>query len=163
MKKITLLLLVLSVVSLSVGRSAGQAGNAEEAAARVPLENYLKAHAMGDSEFMRKAFHPDAKVFSYRDGKLQQLTAAEFAARFTGKPAADEAQRKRWIESVKLTGNAGIGVIVLDYPQVKFTDYMSLLKVDGEWKIINKTFFAEPKTPPKTTRIFPLRRSADGL
>ena len=27
-----------------------------------------------------------------------------------------------------------IAEIVLDYPQVKFTDYMSLLKIDGEWK-----------------------------
>ncbi len=30
--------------------------------------------------------------------------------------------------------------LVLDYPEVKFTDYMSLLKVDGEWKIVNKIF-----------------------
>src|SRR5262245_65998898 len=97
---------------------------------------------------MRKAFHTDPSFFSYLDGKLNQMTSAEFAGRFTGKPAADEAQRKRWIESVKLTGNAGVGVIVLDYPTVKFTDYMSLLKVDGEWKIINKTFYAEPKTKP---------------
>ncbi len=111
-------------------------------------ENYIKGHATGDGEYMRKAFHPDAKVFSYRDGKLQQLTSAEFAARFTGKPAADEAQRKRWIESVKITSNAGAGVIVLDYPNVKFTDYMSLLKIDGEWRIINKTFYGEQKAKP---------------
>jgi len=25
---------------------------------------------------------------------------------------------------------------------------MTLLKIDGEWKIINKSFYAEPKTPP---------------
>ena len=74
--------------------------------------------------------------------------ASRTSGRFTGSPAPDEAQRKRWIESVKITGNAGVGVIALDYPTVKFTDYMSLLKVDGEWKIINKTFYAEPKTKP---------------
>ncbi|MGH9904872.1 MAG: PQQ-binding-like beta-propeller repeat protein [Pyrinomonadaceae bacterium] len=66
-------------------------------------------------------------------------------ARAAGKPAADEAQRKRAIESIDITGNAAIAKIVLDYPQVKFTDYMSLLKIDGEWKIINKTFYAETK------------------
>jgi len=33
----------------------------------------------------------------------------------------------------------------LDYPAVKFTDYMTLLKIDGEWKIINKTFYADAK------------------
>jgi len=148
MKKIALLFVLIAVVSLSAWRFATQAQGAEEAAARVPLENYLKGQATGDGEYMRKAFHADAKVFSYRDGKLNQLTSAEFAARFTGKSAPDEAQRKRWIESVKITGNAGVGVIVLDYPTIKFTDYMSLLKVDGEWKIINKTFHVEPKTKP---------------
>lgn len=148
MKKFALLSVLIAVVFLSTWRGASQAQNAEEAAARVPLENYLKGHATGDGDYMRKAFHPEAKVFSYRDGKLNQMTSAEFATRFTGKPAADEAQRKRWIESVKITGNAGFGVIVLDYPTAKLTDYMSLLKVDGEWKIINKTFDAAPKTKP---------------
>jgi len=148
MKKIALLSVLIAIVFLSAWRFATQAQSADEAAARVPLENYLKGHATGDGEFMRKAFHADAKVFWYRDGKLNQVTSAEFAGRFTGKPAPDEAQRKRWIESVKITGNAGVGVIVLDYPTTKFTDYMSLLKVDGEWKIINKTFYSEPKTKP---------------
>ncbi len=129
-------------------RFAPRAQSDEEVAARVPLENYLKGHATGDGDYIRKAFHTEARVFSFSDGKLNQMTSAEFAARFTGKPATDEAQRKRWIESVKITGDAGFGVIVLDYPTVKFTDYMSLLKIDGEWKIINKTFYAEPKAKP---------------
>lgn len=126
--------------------AAAQAQNAEEAAARVPLENYIKGHATGDGEFMKKAFHPEAKLFWYRDGKVNQRSSADYIAGFTGKPGPDEAQRKRWIESVKITGNTGFGVIVLDYPTVKITDYMALLKVDNEWKIINKTFYSEPKT-----------------
>jgi hypothetical protein len=125
------------------------AQNAEEAAARVPLENYLKGHATGDPEFFKKAFHPEAKLFWFRDGKFGTRTSAEYIAGASGKPAADETQRKRWIESVNITGNTGVAKLVLDYPQVKFTDYMSLLKVDGEWKIINKTFYAEPKPAAK--------------
>jgi hypothetical protein len=35
--------------------------------------------------------------------------------------------------------------IELDYPTVRFIDYMSLLKIDGEWKIIAKIFHAEAK------------------
>ena len=148
MKKIALFSVLMTIALLSAWQFSTQAQSAEETAARVPLENYMKGHATGESEYIRKAFHPDAKVFFNREGKLQQLTAAEFAGRFNGKPAVDEAKRKRWIESVKISGNAGFGVIVLDYPTTKFTDYMSLIKVDGEWKIINKTFFAEPKAKP---------------
>ncbi|MDX2040383.1 MAG: nuclear transport factor 2 family protein [Acidobacteriota bacterium] len=139
--------LLLSVaIAFTLHQAATNAQSAEETAARVPLENYLKGHATGDGEFMKKAFHADAKLFWYRDGKLNQRTSGEYIAGFSGKPAADEAQRKRWIESVKITGNAGVGIIVLDYPAAKFTDFMSLLKIDGEWKIINKTFYSEPKS-----------------
>lgn len=120
----------------------------EIAGARVPLENYIQGHVTGNGDFMRKAFHPEARVMAFRDGKMMNLTSEEFASRFTGKPAPDEAQRKRRIESLEITGNAGVGKIVLDYPTVKFTDYMSLLKVDGEWKIVNKVFFAEAKPKP---------------
>lgn len=130
-----------------VVRSAIQSAPAQTdtAAARVPLENYIQGHATGNGDFMRKAFHTDAKVVSFRDGKLNSMTAEEFASRFNGKPANDEAQRKRRIESVEITGNAGVGKIVLDYPTVTYTDYMSLLKVGDEWKIVNKVFYAEPK------------------
>jgi regulator of protease activity HflC (stomatin/prohibitin superfamily) len=121
---------------------------AEDAAARIPLENYIQGHATGNGDFMRKAFHSDAKVMAFRDGKLTNLTAEEFASRFNGKPAADEAQRKRRIESLEITGNAGVGKIVLDYPTITYTDYMSLLKVGDEWKIVNKVFYAEPKAKP---------------
>jgi hypothetical protein len=117
----------------------------EETAARVPLKHYLEGHATGDAAHFRAAFHPEAKLFFIRDGKLTTRTSEEYIAGAAGKPAPDEAQRKRWIESVKVAGNAGIATIILDYPKTRFVDYMSLLKVDGEWKIVNKTFYAEPK------------------
>jgi hypothetical protein len=128
-----------------VRSSIQSAAPADVAAARVPLENYIQGHATGNGDFMRKAFHTDARIMSFRDGKMAGLTTGEFAARFNGKPAADEAQRKRRIKVLEITGNAGSAKIVLDYPTVTFTDYMSLLKVGDEWKIVNKVFYAEPK------------------
>ena len=153
MKKLVVLLSVavgvLGVALIPAYMASAQSSQAaENAAARVPLENYIQGHATGNGDFMRKAFHTEAKVMAFRDGKLTNITSEEFASRFNGKPAADEAQRKRVIESVEITGNAGVGKIVLDYPTVKFTDYMSLLKVGDEWKIVNKVFYAEPKPKP---------------
>ena len=148
MKILALMFVVmLGVLVFFAGTSRSSIAQAD-AAARVPLENYIQGHVTGNGDFMRKAFHTDAKVMAFRDGKLMNITSEEFASRFNGKPAADEAQRKRTIESVEITGNAGVGKIVLDYPTVKFTDYMSLLKVGDEWKIVNKVFYAEPKTKP---------------
>ena len=117
----------------------------EEQAARVPLEHYLQGHATGDGAHFRAAFHPEAKLFFIREGKLTTRTSEEYIAGAAGRPPADEAQRKRWIESVDLAGNAGVAKIILDYPNTRYVEYLTLLKIDGEWKIVNKTFYAEPK------------------
>ncbi|HAT31395.1 MAG TPA: 3-hydroxyisobutyrate dehydrogenase [Janthinobacterium sp.] len=113
-------------------------------AARLPIENYLNGHVTGRAAYMRAAFHPDARIMSFREGKLFALTVEEFAARFQGQAAADEAQRRRRIECFEIRGNAGSAKVVLEYPEVTFTDYMTLLEIDGQWKITNKTFSAGP-------------------
>ncbi len=139
---------------------AASEAEAAAAAARIPLENYINAHATGNPDYIRKAFLPEAKIMAFRDGKLLNLSVEEFASRFGGKPAADESQRNRRIDSLNITGNAGVARIVLDYPETTLTDYMSLLKVDGEWKIVNKVFNAEPKAKPATTSQLPDSREA---
>ena len=111
-----------------------------------PLEHYLDAHRTGKAEYIFQAFHPDARIISFRDGQLFSLTVEEFSKRFQGQPQPDEAQRRRHIASFDVVGNAATAKIVLDYPEVTFTDYMNLLQIDGGWKIANKTFSAAPKT-----------------
>lgn len=143
-KNFVLFLFVACVVFASVAN----AQNSEKDAVRVPLENYLKGHATGDGEYMKKAFHTDGQLIFIRDGKYTTRTFAEYIAGMPGKPAADEAKRKRKIVSIDVVGNAASAKIILDYPNAKLTDYMSLLKINGEWKIVNKIFTSEPKPQP---------------
>jgi hypothetical protein len=145
MRKIMLLTALIAAVASATVILRARAENAEEAGVRATIENYFRGHATGDGEYFKRAFHPDAKLFFIRDGKLTTRTSAEYIAGASGKAPADEAQRKRRIESVDITGNAAVVKVTLDYPGVRFTDYMSMLKIDGEWKIVNKTFYAEQK------------------
>jgi hypothetical protein len=142
--------IVLFAIMIGLGSLfAGYEVTADERGlAKIPLDNYLQGQSTGNPEFIRKAFHTDARIMSFREGKVMSLSVEEFAGRFNGKQAEDEAQRKRWIESIDVSGNAASAKIVLDYPNVKLTDYMNLLKIDGEWKIVNKSFSAEPKQKP---------------
>jgi hypothetical protein len=144
MKKVILSAALLAAASLAVLPFA-RAQNAEEAAVRAAIEHYFRAHATGLGEHHRKVFHPEAKLFFINDGKFAQRTSEEYIAGSPGKPAADEAQRKRTIELIDITGDAAVAKLVLDYPNAKLTDYMSLLKIDGEWKIVNKVFTREVK------------------
>jgi len=137
-----LAIFVALITLFAVGASAQ---TDEKAAVRVPLENYIKGQATGDGDYIKKAFYTEGNLIFVRNGKYTTRTFAEFIKGFSGKPEADEKDRKRWIESIDVVGNAAVAKVILDYPTVKFTDYFTLLKIDGEWKIINKSFHAEPK------------------
>jgi hypothetical protein len=122
---------------------------AEHSAVRVPLENYIRAHAAGDGRDLGRSFHPEAKIQGIKpdDGKLVSFKFEDYVKTFPGKPAADEAARRRRIESIEITKNAAVAKLVFDYPAVKITDYLLLLKIDGEWKIVNKIAQGEPRGP----------------
>ena len=120
---------------------------AVDAAVRAPLEAYLRGHATGLADEFRPAFHPDAQLWGMRNGSLIRMTAQEYIGRASGSPPANEAQRRRWIESIDVTGDTAVAKIILDYPSVRFTDYMALSRIDGRWVIVNKMFQAEPKAP----------------
>lgn len=145
MRKLTRLSLTVLALVL-VGCAPAAAQESEEAAVREAIQHYFRGHATGQGEHFRKVFHTDSKLFFVRDGKVTQWTAEEYISRATGKPPEDEAQRKRSIDSIDISGNAAFVKLTLDYPKVVFTDYMSMLKVDGRWVIVNKTFHAKPRT-----------------
>ena len=138
------LAVALAVLALA-GPVAAQAPVEEEADVRAALQHYLLGHATGDGAHHAMVFHPESKLFWMRDDTLNTRTSAEYIAGASGSPAQDEDQRRREIAMVDVTGDAAVAKIVLDYPGRVFTDYMSLLKIDGEWKIVNKTFTVEEK------------------
>ena len=141
------LITALVVLALAGTTAFAQARSAEdEAGVRAALQHYLNGHATGDPEEFRMAFHPDARMTFVRDGKVVITPISEYIARAPGKPAADEALRKRRITNVQVTGTAAIGRIELDYPSAFLVDYMTLLKDNGRWVIIAKSFNSASKS-----------------
>jgi len=117
-----------------------QTANPEEAAVRAAVEHYLRGHATGDGKHHEIVFHPESKLYWIADGALASRSSAEYIAGAAGQPAANEAQRRRRIAMVDVTGDAAVAKVELDYPDAFITDYFTLLKVNGEWKIMNKIF-----------------------
>jgi protease I len=53
--------------------------------------------------------------------------------------------RKTSISYINVTGTAANARLEIAYPDFAFIDYMNLLKVDGEWKIVSKIFYKKTK------------------
>ena len=117
----------------------------EEAAVRVPLELYMRGHAEDNADHMRAAFMPTARLESVREGPLTSWDVDFYCQRFKSTPAADEATRRRVIDSLDIVGTAAQAKVTLYHGAVTFTDYFVLLKTEQGWKIANKAFHAQPQ------------------
>jgi hypothetical protein len=135
---------LVAVLALLLVPSLAPAQSADEQGVRAAVNVYLRGHATGNGDEMRKAFLPTAHIEGNRDGKFVSWTVDEYCSRFTGKPAADEASRKRTIDSVDVSGTSAMARATLVHGATTFTDYFVLLKVDGEWKIANKVYSSRP-------------------
>ncbi|GAB5534897.1 MAG: hypothetical protein Rubg2KO_11460 [Rubricoccaceae bacterium] len=138
---------LVALCTLLVGFALATPSSSDLDDVMVPLDLYLQGHATGNGDYMRQAFHPDAKLFWNDEDGLAQRPSPEFADLFTGRVAEDEADRQRRVVSVDISGDVAVAKIELDYPRVFITDYMTLIQVDGEWKIINKSF---TRSPPRS-------------
>jgi len=103
------------------------------------VQHYIDGAKSGSGEQMKLAFHEDATIFGYIGpdlfaGPIQKL----FAWNDDNGPATElQAQ----IASIDLTGTVATVRLELDnWTGHRFTDLFTLLKVDGQWKIMNKVF-----------------------
>ena len=65
---------------------------------------------------------------------------AFFKERMKPGPARDRITR---INYINVAGNAASAQLEIVYPTFRFIDHMNLLRLEGEWKIVNKIFHRE--------------------
>ena len=134
---------------LSLATLAAQADTASDAAVRRTIErHYFAAHASGSGDSLRGVFVDEGRMFWAADGQLRSRASTEYINGFSGKPAADEAQRRCRILAVDVTGDVAIAKAELDYPEVRLVDYFILVRAGGNWKIVSKAFHRFPKASP---------------
>ena len=134
---------------LSLATLAAQADTASDAAVRRTIEqHYFAAHATGSGESLRGVFVEEGRMFWAADGQLRSRASTEYINGFSGKPAADEAQRRRRILAVDVTGDVAVAKAELDYPEVRLVDYFILVRAGGDWRIVSKAFQRFPKPAP---------------
>ncbi len=103
------------------------------------VQHYIDGARSGKGDDMKPAFHEDATIFGYAGadlfaGSIQRLfdwvdehdPATSLQARIASLDVVDS------VATVRLELDNWIGS--------RYTDMFTLLKVDGEWKIMNKVF-----------------------
>jgi hypothetical protein len=95
-----------------------------------------------DTEALKKAFEPDAFLHGYLEGQLVHLPFNAWLKKIESRPApsrSGEAYEMK-IVSVDMTDNIALVKVFELYQGKYFTDYLSLIKVEDNWVIMNKIF-----------------------
>ncbi len=103
------------------------------------IEHYTDGARSGKGDDMKPAFHEDATVFGYIGADLFAYPIQKLFAWNDENGPATELQAR--IAAIDLVGTVATVRLELDnWTGDRFTDLFTLLKIDGEWKIMNKVF-----------------------
>ena len=132
---------LVALLCLTAGRGASaQTAKNDTAAVREVVERYLHGLKFNDTLSLGRAFWPEARLlFIKRDGTLGQLTQAEWYRGFAGSVGKEEPGDLR-IVSVDIAGNAASVKVEEIYPKSVYIDYLNLLRIGPEWRIVNKIY-----------------------
>jgi hypothetical protein len=109
------------------------------------VEDYLDGMILAEAETTRRAFHPKAAILGH-EPDLLWLSLEEFiagCADFGPQPGGRTAYAE--ITALETVGDIARVTLEDDYAGYRYTDYLTLLRADGAWRIVNKTFYRHPR------------------
>lgn len=111
------------------------------------IDDYFQGMYHSDTQRLARAFHPDGRITGYDEGKLINNPITGFV-KFVGSvsaPADDGEAFDMEIVSIDIAGDAAAVKVRDLYKGLRFTDYLTLLRFDQGWRIVNKTFHHAPR------------------
>jgi hypothetical protein len=109
----------------------------------------LDGEAKGDVAKVQEAFHQDARMFGELAGTRYDVPIQKLFDMAAESPADTGNYRSR-ILSITRLGDVATATVAEEgyWGTVSFVDFFSLCRIEGTWKIVNKTFAHVGGEPP---------------
>ncbi len=115
----------------------------DAAAVRGAAKDYYRAMVAADAAALRRLFDPRASIIGHFEGAFLWLDLESFIAEaesLVGKHGQEECR----VESVTVGGDIAVAVAAGRYAGLWFLDHLSMVRVEGAWRIVAKTFDVVP-------------------
>jgi hypothetical protein len=133
------------VLRVLVFLSATLVALADTSSPRAVLDAYIEACRVGDADTLERIFHPDALMSGFYDGEFYSGSPRPFFDEVRDNPSMAEtgADYSARAEITDVTDDVAMGTIrESGYFGDDFTNHFHLVRIDGEWQIIAKTYMA---------------------
>ena len=145
--------LVTTLALASLAASA-RADSATDPALQTLVSRYFEGMVAGDGKIIREVFHPEAQLFGVFGGTPVVIPLEAWIERLEGDPqpapdaaifpAPEDGVEWRILDAV-VDGNVARLTVRDRFLGVWYTDYLTLMQVEGAWRIVNKTFTYEKR------------------
>lgn len=126
---------------------SGRTNEADVAAVTDVARAYYEGMIAGDEKLLTGAFHPRASVVGNYQGELEWQTLDEFVVEC--REGAEEAGPSAWrLDGLSVEGDTALVRLGAQYAGEWYSDDLSLLRIDGTWRIVHKTWYVHPSLPP---------------
>lgn len=114
----------------------------ETPAIKAAIQKYFDGFLGQDTSALRAAFHPDAKLIAVSDGAVSGMLTSDWFSRIDARRQAGTIPTpgEAIVISIDQTDNAAVGKVRITFPTHTFVDYLSLLKAENGWQIVNKIY-----------------------
>ncbi|GAB5554571.1 MAG: hypothetical protein Sapg2KO_41620 [Saprospiraceae bacterium] len=103
------------------------------------LMDYIEGTSNGEPERLRRAFHPDFNLFTVtKEGNLRIRSGEQYIGYF---PKNKKTGRIGKVLSIDAQGEIAVAKVGITMANTKeYIDYFLLLKYEGSWKIVHKSY-----------------------
>ena len=136
-KKLTLLLCLITTVTTTAQNKS------EIESIRATLLDYIEGTANGEPDRLKKAFHPDFKLYTVRGDSAWARSGKQYVANIKQGRKSNRIGRIIAIDFENDAASAKVEILMPNYGRI-YTDYFLLLKYQGSWKIVQKSYTFRP-------------------
>lgn len=127
---------LLLLFNLSTAAQDDKTSNVEASAVHATVTNYIEGYYTGDAQRMEKTLHPHyLKHMIHGDIPMREKTGTQMLAelRKNGPANLTAAEKTEQVTVLDVAGEIASAKLVTP----GWTDYVTLSKVDGDWKILS--------------------------
>jgi len=104
------------------------------------VQLYFDGMIERDREKLDKAFAPEARLIGFRKDEYTVTEYEDWANGTASGEPRDISKYKNTLVVIHVNGTAAVAETELFWPGIYYYDYLTLLKIDGVWKIVHKSW-----------------------
>lgn len=110
------------------------------------IADYFQGYQNADTTLIKNAFHNQTRLLSVDEGKLDVTEMQDWLKGLEERRARGDIRKgKLEIASIDVTQETASVKLNISFEKFSFTDYLSLLRIEGKWIIVGKIYHYQPK------------------